>query len=360
MTDSAVLDTVLGLIFLFYALALLCSGLVEMIANWVKKRAKYLLRGIRDLLDDMPAKELAVAEKKKGWAQNTAETVYLNSMVERQRYGEMLQAPVPTPPHEPATAVPAGAGSTALPPEQPVHRDKITLSDVMGHALVQPFRHATSLGKPTRNPSYLPSSVFSRTLVDLLTPGSTEPEFADIERGVWALRSSPKLRQSLSSIVKAANGEVDSFLGATQMWFDRQMDRVTGSYKRWAKRWVLVLAVAVVCLGNIDSIAIARALYAGGATRATVIQQVTDLNFCSTPGDPTKCAEEAANFLQKSVIPLGWSAPNPQDGIWGWPLKVIGLLLSVGAATLGAPFWYRLLDRIGSLRNTGRPPEPGS
>ena len=126
MTDSAVLDTVLGLIFLFYALALLCSGLVEMIANWVKKRAKYLLRGIRDLLDDMPAKELAVAEKKKGWAQNTAETVYLNSMVERQRYGEMLHAPVPTPPHEPATAVPAGAGSTALPPEQPVHRDKIT------------------------------------------------------------------------------------------------------------------------------------------------------------------------------------------------------------------------------------------
>ena len=56
MTDSAVLDTVLGLIFLCYALALLCSGLVEMIANWVKKRAKYLLRGIRDLLDDMPAK----------------------------------------------------------------------------------------------------------------------------------------------------------------------------------------------------------------------------------------------------------------------------------------------------------------
>ena len=54
-----------------------------------------------------------------------------------------------------------------------------------------------------------------------------------------------------------------------------------------------------------------------------------------------------------------WSAPDPEDGIWGWPLKVLGLLISVGAAALGAPFWYRLLDRIGSLRNTGRPPEPG-
>jgi hypothetical protein len=67
----------------------------------------------------------------------------------------------------------------------------------------------------------------------------------------------------------------------------------------------------------------------------------------------------ASSFLEAIAIPLGWSAPNPSDGAWGWPLKVLGLLISVGAAVLGAPFWYRLLDRIGSLRNTGRPPEPG-
>ena len=144
-----------------------------------------------------------------------------------------------------------------------MHRDKLTLADVMGHSVVQPFRHATSLGKPTRSPSYLPSSVFSRTLVDLLTPGSTEPTLADIEAGVRALENSPKLQQSLSSIIKATKGEVDSSISSTQVWFDRQMDRVIGSYKRWAKRWVLVLAVALVCIGNIDSIAIARALYAG-------------------------------------------------------------------------------------------------
>jgi hypothetical protein len=43
----------------FYALALVCSGLVEMIANWVKKRAKYLLRGLRNLLEGTsPAPQL--------------------------------------------------------------------------------------------------------------------------------------------------------------------------------------------------------------------------------------------------------------------------------------------------------------
>jgi hypothetical protein len=73
-----------------------------------------------------------------------------------------------------------------------------------------------------------------------------EPSFADIERGVRALENSPPLQQSLASILKSAEGEVDSFLTGTQAWFDRQMDRVAGSYKRWAKRWVIVIAVVVV------------------------------------------------------------------------------------------------------------------
>lgn len=359
MTDSAVLDTVLGLVFLFYALALLCSGLVEMIANWVKKRAKYLLLGIQDLLGNVVAVDMPASEKRRlEEMPATARTLLLNGMVEHRRYDAMLHAPVPEPPGEPATAVPSEAG-VGLATEQPLHRDKITLADVMGHPLVQPFRHATSLGKPTRNPSYLPSSVFSRTIVDLLTPGSAEPTLADIDAGVRALDKSPKLQQSLSSILKASNGDFGSFIGALQAWFDRQMDRVTGSYKRWAKRWVIIIAIVVVCATNLDSIAIARAFYASGAVRAAVVQQASE-SFCSTPADPTRCAQQATDFLEKTATPLGWLAPNPQDGIWGWPLKILGLLISVGAATLGAPFWYRLLDRIGTLRNTGRPPQPGS
>jgi hypothetical protein len=189
MTDSAVLDTILGLIFLFYALALLCGGLVEMIANWVKKRAKYLLRGIRDLLDDVVQADVAYRTRRGGcrppprlsistaWSRGSAMTKCFTS--------------APSPPREPAAGAPTGTGASSLPPEGPMHRDKITLSNVMGHALVQHFRHATSLGKPTRNPSYLPSSVFARTLVDLLTPDVMEPSFADIERGVRALETRP-------------------------------------------------------------------------------------------------------------------------------------------------------------------------
>jgi hypothetical protein len=103
MTDSAVLDTVLGLVFLFYALALLCSGLVEMIANWVKKRAKYLLRGIQDLLGNVVAVDMPASEKRRlEEMPATARTLLLNGMVEHRRYDTMLHAPVPEPAGEPA------------------------------------------------------------------------------------------------------------------------------------------------------------------------------------------------------------------------------------------------------------------
>ena len=210
MTDSAVLDTILGLIFLFYALALLCGGLVEMIANWVQKRAKYLLRGIGDLLEDVEDKATAVP-KDNAWGrmQDNVRDALRDGSYEQRRYELMLTAPIPTAPQESAK-IPAGARVT---PDQPPHRKEITVGDVMGHALVQPFRHATSLGKPTRNPAYLPSSVFARTLVDLLTPGdSMEPTLADLESGVRALEHSPKLQQSLASILKSAKGDVEGFI----------------------------------------------------------------------------------------------------------------------------------------------------
>lgn len=101
MTDSAVLDTILGLIFLFYALALLCGGLVEMIANWVQKRAKYLLRGIGDLLEDVEDKAAAVP-KDNAWGrmQDNVRDALRDGSYEQRRYDLMLTATIPTAPQE--------------------------------------------------------------------------------------------------------------------------------------------------------------------------------------------------------------------------------------------------------------------
>ena len=98
MTDSAVLDTV-------------CLGWFSSSMRWRccaaaaggddrqlgQKRAKYLLRGIQDLLDDIAPEHGDLPVAGTGWdrMQNTAQTVLLNGRVESQRYDAMLQAKPP-------------------------------------------------------------------------------------------------------------------------------------------------------------------------------------------------------------------------------------------------------------------------
>jgi hypothetical protein len=60
-------------------------------------------------------------------------------------------------------------------------------------------------------------------------------------------------------------------------------------------------------------------------------------------------------------IPLGWrlKAGDPRDlphsaGLWA--AKVIGILLTMLATLLGAPFWFDLLGKIVKLRGSGAPP----
>jgi hypothetical protein len=38
-------------------------------------------------------------------------------------------------------------------------------------------------------------------------------------------------------------------------------------------------------------------------------------------------------------------------------LKVLGLLLTMGAASLGAPFWFDVLNKIVTIRSVGKAPE---
>jgi hypothetical protein len=67
---------------------------------------------------------------------------------------------------------------------------------------------------------------------------------------------------------------------------------------------------------------------------------------------------------------LGWAGPvdprattyNPEDprrfprGGNDWVIKLLGLLVTTLAATLGAPFWFDVLNKIINIRSTGPSP----
>jgi hypothetical protein len=74
----------------------------------------------------------------------------------------------------------------------------------------------------------------------------------------------------------------------------------------------------------------------------------------------------AVQKLRSLPVPLGWHfKKNPSDP-QGFPFrpwrtydffaKLLGLLLTTFALSLGAPFWFDTLSRIARLRNSGTPP----
>ncbi|MFQ6027733.1 MAG: hypothetical protein ACE5Q6_09600, partial [Dehalococcoidia bacterium] len=54
---------------------------------------------------------------------------------------------------------------------------------------------------------------------------------------------------------------------------------------------------------------------------------------------------------------------NPRmapDDLWGWLIKLGGILFTAVAVSLGAPFWFDLLNKFVNLRSGGNKPPKAS
>jgi hypothetical protein len=93
----------------------------------------------------------------------------------------------------------------------------------------------------------------------------------------------------------------------------------------------------------------------------------------STANDTTRAAVAAtgpvvtdpAGQLQALQLPIGWS-PNPYilgknasgwDQFWALIVGIFGLLATTFAVSLGAPFWFDMLNRVMVIRATVKPHE---
>ena len=60
----------------------------------------------------------------------------------------------------------------------------------------------------------------------------------------------------------------------------------------------------------------------------------------------------------RSPLGLGWNVKDEAQlksaGFGGWAKKLVGLLITALAISLGAPFWFDLLKKLVNIRNTGK------
>ncbi len=306
VSGIAVLDVAIGLIFVFFVLSIVCSAINELIASSLALRAKNLEQGIRSILDG-------------SGRPNAVEEFFASPRIQ---------------------------------------------------ALIEP-------GK-TRLPSYIPPRAFALTVLDTFAPpeaGADEEQQRDLvaraRRAVEKLRDTPledsPVGIALKDAVEAAGTNRDKLRVSLEHSFNEVMERAAGWYKRRVQLILVGLATFIVCVANVDTITIAQRLWKDDAVRAAVVQQATaqtaaairpaSATPANRPPSPRRL-RASTRSTRSAYLWAGPATPCPSAEVWSILGKVLGLILTIGAVSLGAPFWFDLLGKVSRLRSSGVQPNP--
>lgn len=179
---------------------------------------------------------------------------------------------------------------------------------------------------------------------------------------------------------------VDKAKAAFKKQYDEIMDRATGWYKRSVQMSLIVIGFIISLAIDADTFKIYGNLTHYPEDRQKLLQLAEDFSQNNkiaiyTPdsieaiqlaNDNTKPAELRKlvdsillNEIQNVPSPLGLGRPNlaiqsPPAGVneWLWRgEKFLGWLVTALAISLGAPFWFDLLQKLIHIRNAGNRPQ---
>ena len=185
-----------------------------------------------------------------------------------------------------------------------------------------------------------------------------------------------------------AGDDLDQVRRNLELWYDSGMDRVSGWYRRSTQKIVFLLALAIAIIMNVDTIGIANFLYQNDTARQLIVAQaedaVADAQAAQAARDAAGPAETSASSnananaggkpdlttaqqaqraregLEKLQLPIGWDAATWSSTFASWgafALVLVGWVITAFAATLGAPFWFDVLNKVMVIRSTVKPYE---
>jgi hypothetical protein len=328
MFNSTTLEVAIGMAFIYLLLSLFCTALNEAVASIFGSRAKNLERGIKCLFTD-GLKSKAGNDGKGG-------------------------------------VVPA-----------------ITLTEaIYDHGLVQSLYRSTASEQVTgllsrlgtNLPSYIPSRTFSSALLDVLFPettatvGGNPNNLAGMLAELEELPDS-KAKQAIRTLVKQAGGNMAATRRSLEAWFDDGMDRAAGWYKRKTQFVLFAIGLFIAVGLNVDSIAIGRTLWISPALRSYSVAAAEQ--YARNQGGITPKASGDLSELESLSLPIGWNpgkypwtetmtdgaTSSQQFSKFSLLIVLTGWFLTAIAMTLGAPFWFDMLNQIMVIRSTVKPQE---
>jgi hypothetical protein len=210
-----------------------------------------------------------------------------------------------------------------------------------------------SLSPPNSKPSYIPSRTFALALLDLIAPATIDGTrtLADLKTGMANLPES--LQRTLTTLLEESQHDVERLKTQIETWFNNGMDRASGWYKRKTQWIQFFLGLCLVIFLNVDSVRIGRTLFAiNSPLRDSVVESAK--SFVAQPGGTNRPIKDVVEAISTVSLPIGWSEfPKPNQ----WPIIFLGWLITAFAVSLGAPFWFDLLNKFVNVRASGKAPE---
>jgi len=373
MTNLIVLDVVIGLVFVYLLYSMLTTILQELLATWFSFRSKLLERAISRMLED--------------------------GSVFDKRFGSLKALFKKINPSENATNITGLFYNHPMVKylaeddynSKPSYITKETFSKVMIDLL-----HGENVKPGEDIRPYIEKSINDgKTALSNIPFDDQTLRFI---RSVWI----------------DAQGDIDVFRKSLEQWFDDTMERCTGWYKKHTQYILLVLGLCIAIVFNVNTIDIIGKLEKDPALRESVVQQANAFTTAhpnlyqerenslidnnkkySTPLLVSKTdtiakkdslirqiihtksdslarvnsdslinrgkvlTQRADSLIQGDItkanglLGIGIGSYSLKCGEWGkLLLSILGWLITALALSLGAPFWFDLLNKLMKLRSS--------
>ena len=366
MFGSNTLEIALGLTLIYTMFSLVCTAGNELIASVFRLRARNLADGIRNLLS------IGAAGGNSALAQSLGSKTSIDApgTLAQQLYDHPLIQSLyrrgQTPSYIPSRTFALALMDVILPSNQP------------RPTTIESIERAINAGP---------------------APEGVKRVSGIIQDAANTLETGQQLKAAGVVDVQKLDTALNQVQENIEVWFNDSMDRVSGWYKQKTQAIVFALAVTFTVMLNVDTIQLVNRLSYDSALRHSLVAQAEKLAeqppayiVVPTPAAPSQPIEgaaaqltqppprasmpsaqlprqqpaqstvegsaasrQAAAQLQAQVaalsqtgIPLGWSQgarPSDQNFFLWWLTKIFGLLLTAGAASLGAPFWFDVLNK---------------
>jgi hypothetical protein len=329
MFGSQILEVAIGVIFVFILVSVICTAVREVLETFLKTRAAFLEEGIRDLLHDRDEGGLT-------------EALYEHPLIHNLFTGE-YQRPVAKRPY-------------------------------------------AWLSRGGDLPSYIPARNFALALMDIAVRGRTTDAVSASgasELTAESLRANigrignPAVQRALLTALDEARGNLERTRLNVQDWFDSSMERVSGHYKRASQKIILVIGLGTAVVLNVDAIRISQYLFRNDAARTAIAARAEAAVASGDTLLQQTGARTALQTLDTLHLPIGWARvqytpeiPRPTFDLrsqawWRYSgltlgavvMALVGWAITGAAATLGAPFWFDVLNKVMVIRSTVKPRE---